>query len=185
MAVPTLLAGCGGDRVPVALPAPHDRLDEVGVVADDPAWGIPSRPRRHRDFACDPGGGFPRPSATCPAGEAVTGWVVGLAGRAVTVRLFQTYLVDTEGRDYAAAHGLEFPFANDHYDASLGERRTYAVHPSTVCTGIIAVGSRSRLADHRVACGAFRRALDSRVAIPAAAWLDGDRLVQLSELYRP
>jgi hypothetical protein len=36
-----------------------------------------------------------------------------------------------------------------------------------------------------VACGAFRRALDSRVAIPAAAWLDGDRLFQLSELYRP
>jgi hypothetical protein len=107
-----------------------------------------------------------------------------MTDRAVTVRLFQTYTNDAEGEAYAAAHDVEFPFANDYRDVSLGEKRVYAVTSETLCTGISAVGYREPLGDHAVRCPAFRPAVGLH-PVTSALWLKGDAVVQLSELYRP
>jgi hypothetical protein len=56
----------------------------------------------------------------------------------------------------------------------------------TVCTGSILVAPERGLHDHLVDCAAYRQAIRFHgFPVPAALWFDGDRLVQLSELYRP
>ena len=171
------LAGCGTEEWAAAPTAP-------------PIWITPAAQDRepgHRiqeAAPCDPGGGWPQPSPTCPAGEPVTGWVVAMTDGAVTVRLLRTHTNDAEGAAYAAAHDVEFPFPNDYRDVSLGEKRVYAVTSETICTGIATVGYREPLADHVVPCPAYGPAVELH-PVTSALWLDGDAVVQLSELYRP
>lgn len=137
----------------------------------------------HKRPPCNPGGGFPRPRAGCPDPDPDTGWVSVTADGQLVLQPFRTYTGGEEARAYAEAHGLEFPFPNDYYDASVGERRPLELSPRTVCTGIIIIGYEEPLADHVVDCEEFRHARDPRV--PAAVWIQDSSVLQLSELYRP
>lgn len=136
------------------------------------------------DLICNPGQGFPRPKPGCPEDGPHTGWLTADAEGGWLVEPFKTYLSDAEGRGYAEAHHLEFPFDNDHRDVSLGEPAAFAIDDETLCTGVITVDSREPLLDHPVACSDFDRALDTGVAIPVVWWNEGGRVVQFSELFR-
>ena len=59
------------------------------------------------------------------------------------------------------------------------------VGPTTVCTGAILVAYGEPLADHQVECGDFATPLRRHGSVTSALWFDRDRLIQLSELYRP
>jgi hypothetical protein len=135
-------------------------------------------------FPCDPGGGFPKATTGCPDSRPETGWLTQQAGGRLTVEPFRTYGNDAAGRAYARAHGVEFPFPNDYYDAPAGASYVVRLDPRTVCTGIIVVGYRDPLADHVVPCSELT-AVASRQRIPVAVWRDGADVVQVSELYRP
>lgn len=128
---------------------------------------------------------FPEPVVVA---DRVTGWVTGVDGHTFTLQPFRTYTNDAEGKAYAAAHGLEYPYSNDTYDAPLGGPITVDVSQA-LCTGNIMVAYHEPLGDTVVPCGRFghvRFAPQGRLRIPAVAWLAADGgAVQVSELYRP
>jgi hypothetical protein len=134
--------------------------------------------------SCDPGGGFPKPKDGCPDQTPETGWLTLSRDGALLIEPFQTFTNDATGQAYAASHHLDFPFANDYYDASIGSPEPLNPDADTVCTGIIRVGYEEPLKDHTVGCEEFISALE-RGPIPVAVWRQGDRIAQLSELYRP
>lgn len=91
---------------------------------------------------------------------------------------------DAAGKAYAEQHGLEFPFSNDYYDAPGGAAHCLALDSDTVCSGIIVVDLRDPLADHAVSCvDLVRVTAGQRVTVAVRS--DGDRVVRVSELYRP
>jgi hypothetical protein len=102
----------------------------------------------------------------------------------MTLQPFRTFGNDASGKAYAEAHGVEFPFSNDYYDAPTGHPYVLGLDPDTVCTGIIMVGYRDPLADHVVACTDLT-GVAARQRVPVAVWRDGRHVVQVSELYRP
>lgn len=135
---------------------------------------------------CDPGFGFPRPRAGCPDPEPLVGLVTAYDDGMVTVQPIRVLVTGPEGEAYAEAHGLEYPFSNDYHQVPVGEQRRVRVQPGTVCTGSILVAPEDSLRDHLVDCPAFADALRFHgFPVPAALWFDGEKLVQLSELYRP
>jgi hypothetical protein len=151
-----------------------------------PATATPAEPPMPQGgFPCDPGGGFPKPSATCPYGDPVTGTVTGFDGSTVTLKPFHTYYNDAEGKAYAKKHHIDYPFLDDHYDAPDSPARTVEAAPDTICTGIIAVGYRDPMKDRKVPCSAYVKAVSRYQAVTSALWFDGQHLVQLSELFRP
>jgi hypothetical protein len=135
---------------------------------------------------CDPGFGFPEESSTCPDQHPLLGRVTAYDKGTVTVQPIRVWVTGPEGQAYAEAHGLEYPFSNDYVQVDVGEPVTATVGSETVCTGSILVGYWEPLADHLVPCAAFGERVSVRAgSVPAALWFDGDRLAQLSELYRP
>jgi hypothetical protein len=139
---------------------------------------------------CDPGGGFPQPKNGCPDPDPETGWLRVDRDGNLVLRLFHTYVNDAEGEAYAAAHGLEYPFSNDYYDAATGPRALITVPADAVCTGIIKVGYREPLRDHVVDCAELVEVVDALpYPLHVAIWRDGDldngTVIQVSELYRP
>lgn len=134
---------------------------------------------------CDPGGGWPRPKPGCPGDSPETAWLTqDRSEGGLVLEPFHTLSTDAEGAAYAADHGLEFPFANDYYDAPAGAPHPFRLAPATVCTGIIAVDYRDPLEDHVVDC-AHLVAVAQRHRLHVAVWRDGPVVVQVSELYRP
>jgi hypothetical protein len=134
-------------------------------------------------MACDPGGGFPKAKAGCPDLEPETGWLKLAHGKRV-LRPFRTLSNDSDGQAYAEARGLDFPFPNDYFDAPHGSAHEVQLEPNTVCTGMILVGYREPLEDHIVPCATLDYVAGQR-AVPVAIWRAGQRVVQVSELYRP
>jgi hypothetical protein len=205
-AVAALLAGCGDDSSassgsePTATvtdtrsASPTETETETGTrtptptptVAETstPTPSLATPPVPARGFPCDPGGGFPKPSDTCPYGEPLTGDVAAFDGTTLTLKPFHTYYNDAEGKAYAKKHHLRYPFDDDHYDAPAGPPRTVDVSPDTICTGVIQVGYRDPMKDRKVPCSTYVKAV-SRSEVVSALWFDGDHLVQLSELFRP
>lgn len=133
---------------------------------------------------CDPGGGFPKARAGCPDPEPETGWLTLNRDGERVLEPFRTLGNDAEGRAYAEDRGLDFPFPNDYFDAPDGPAHEVVLEPDTVCTGIIRVGYREPLEDHVVECAALDEGAADR-AVPVAVWSDGQRTIQVSELYRP
>ena len=170
------------DIVPALLYVLLRAVNAVGLAqADAP---VPEPPALAAP--CDPGFGFPRPSATCPDDDPLIGQVTAYDVGRVTVQPVRVFTHDAEGRAYAEAHGLEYPFSNDVYSVEIGRPRQVRLAAGTLCSGSILVAYGEPLADNRVDCAAFGTALAFHgFGIPAALWFDGDRLVQLSELYRP
>lgn len=126
-----------------------------------------------------------RPS--CPDASPETGWLTRAADGTLRIEPFYSFTNDAEGRAYARKHHLDYPFPGDTYDASIGSPHPLALSPGTVCTGVIQVGYRDPLEDHRVRCTAFSSALREGpvTSIRVAVWCEHGRVVQLSELYRP
>jgi hypothetical protein len=134
---------------------------------------------------CDPGFGFPEREPGCPDPDPLLGRVTSYDDGRVTVQPIRVWVTGSKGERYAAAHGLDYPFANDYYQRDVGEALTARVTPRTVCTGSIEVDFPGGLADHPVDCAAFGTALGRHAWVTAALWFDRGTLVQLSELYRP
>jgi hypothetical protein len=152
------------------------------VPSASPTVSPAAAPRTTR-LICDPGGGFPKPKRGCPDPDPETGWLSGTQD-GLRLKPLRTYTVDAEGKAYAEQQGLEFPFSNDYYDAPDGVAHRLELDPDTVCSGIIVVDVQDPLADHAVSCADLVRvAAGQRVTV--AVWRDGDRVVQVSELYRP
>ena len=179
------VSGCGQAAETVA-PGPDPSLPATTAAAAATESQSP-RPASSMPTAsppCDPGGGFPRDKSGCPDPDPETGWLSREQGEPLQLAPFRTYTVDAEGKAYAKEHGLGFPFLDDYYDAAEGPARRLDLGHDTVCTGIILVGHHDPLEDHRVECAAMVRAAASQL-VPVAVWRDGDRVVQVSELYRP
>ncbi|HQR28339.1 MAG TPA: hypothetical protein PLP61_14955 [Nocardioides sp.] len=170
----TLLAACAGKQgePPTAAPGPRS----TATPAPSPATRV--------SMPCDPGGGFPQPRRGCPDQHPTTAWLTAYEDGRATLEPFRTYVNDAAGRAYAREHDLEFPFPNDYHDAPVGAAFNVELSAQTVCTGIIVIGYREPLRDHRVSCDKLSVATQDR-PVPAALWWDGDRVVQVSELYRP
>jgi hypothetical protein len=151
---------------------------EVGV---DPA-PVPIRTQPVA-MPCDPHGGFPRATSTCPDPEPETGWLTATGGQ-LTLTAFRTLADDATGQKYAEAHGVDFPFPNDYFDAPTGAARPLDLGPDTVCTGIIRVGYREPLRDHVVSCAELLDVAGSG-RLSVAVWSTDATSVQVSELYRP
>jgi hypothetical protein len=124
-------------------------------------------------------------SPTCPDRHPETGWLRYVPGEGLVLQPFRTLADDTAGRSYARRHGLAFPFPNDFYDARLGGPHRVRLARDTVCSGIVQVGYREPLHDHRVGCGLLTRVASTAPSLPVAVWTVGNRPVQVSELYRP
>ncbi len=143
------------------------------------------RPAPPTEMPCNPGSGFPVAQEGCPDADPETGWLTARADE-LTLAPFRTLGNDAEGRAYARAHDLDFPFPNDYFDAPDGHPHSLTLAATTVCTGIIRVGYHEPLEDHAVPCRALvKAAADARRPVPVAVWRDGDAVVQVSELYRP
>ena len=134
---------------------------------------------------CDPDFGFPKARAGCPDRDPLPGRVTSYDDGTVTVQPIRVWVTGPEGRAYAEAHGLDYPFPNDYYQRDVGHPVTADVTPATVCTGSIEVDFPGGLEDHLVPCRAFGTALQRHQWVTSALWFDHGRLVQLSELYRP
>jgi hypothetical protein len=107
------------------------------------------------DLPCDPGLGDPQSPPGCP-GAYATGEVV----------------IDDDGEVVLDPVG--------------GSPIRLDLSAVEVCSGAVLVGYREPLVDHVVPCSDFRLALEDGIpSIPAVMWEDGDRIVQLSELYHP
>ena len=145
--------------------------------------GSHSPTARPTPVPCDPGGGAPTPVQTCPDATPLIGTLSSYSPGQVVVQPVHVYGDDSEGRAYAQAHGLEFPFPDDYYQAVEGQPRSVTLTSATACTGIMVVGYREPLHDHVVPCEAFGEQQVQGVTV--AVWRDGDQAVQLSELFRP
>ncbi|MCW2792696.1 MAG: hypothetical protein JWO76_1794 [Nocardioides sp.] len=182
------LVACGSADEPTAAESPGsiaDPPESFGRVSVTPHPATSPRlsPTVTRP-PCDPGGGFPVPAPGCPDPEPETGWLTVGPDRALVLHPLRTYTNDAEGRAYAESHGLEYPFSNDYFDAADGAARPLSLDPETACTGIIRVGYREPLHDHAVDCADLIHAA-ARRRLTTAVWREGDRVVQVSELYRP
>lgn len=156
-----------------------------GSAEAEASYGGSSTPSSASEMRCNPGSGFPVPEKGCPDPDPETGWLTASAD-ALTLKPFRSLGNDPAGEAYAREHDLEFPFANDYYDAPDGDSHAIEIDKATVCTGIIRVGYREPLEDHAVPCGALVKvARDQRMRLPVAVWQDGGVVVQVSELYRP
>lgn len=155
------------------------------VAAGEWVRGGPPTGVRGADMPCDPGFGFPEPSATCPDDVAATGWLTRRPNGRLYLEPFTTYVNDAEGRAFAEANDLEYPFSNDYYDASVGRPQSFALDASTICTGAIHVGYGGPLEDHVVDCERLGEALNRTDRVSVAVWSSDGHAVQVSELYRP
>jgi hypothetical protein len=144
-------------------------------------------PRRHVEPPCDPGGGAPRPQKGCQDPDPDTGWIRLSPDGRLLLKPFHTYTNDASGRAYAAAHGLDFPFANEYLDAPAGPARPLDLASRTVCTASVGIDPTGAPGDHVVDCALVREAAAraAGVAVPVAVWSAHGEVVQVSELYRP
>ena len=112
----------------------------------------------------------------------VTGHLISATGTTITVQPFHTYTTGAAGKAYAEAHGLEYPFPNDYYDANVGPKRTFHLSAGTYCEGGTAMGKP--IANGPVPCSAFATAPKG---MPVAVWdlPTGSSVESVSEIFRP
>lgn len=182
--VAVVLAGCGGAETPTGEPGRRT------PPASPSASPIPTDRPPVAAMPCDPGMGFPKSRQGCPDPTPSIGWVTAYDADGVHVQPLRTLHNDAEGRAYASERGLEYPFPNDYLDVPDGDAVSVAVPAGTVCTGAILVRTGHPASDRVTTCARFARTVERLRAsggpgITSALWFDGDRLVQLSELYRP
>ncbi|MCW2766088.1 MAG: hypothetical protein JWO11_2047 [Nocardioides sp.] len=149
------------------------------------ARGGPTAPVSDKQMPCNPGFGFPKASPPCPDNEATTGWLTRRPNGSWLLEPIQSYDNDAEGRAFARANNLEYPFSNDYYDASVGRPEPFRLDADTICTGVLTVGYREPMKDHVVDCQKVDEALNRSPRTTVAVWISDKHVVQLSELYRP
>ncbi|MCW2758173.1 MAG: hypothetical protein JWO46_1919 [Nocardioidaceae bacterium] len=153
------------------------------------AWYLPKTGLLVQDFLSHPetagilasvrlgsdGGTFPA--------ETVTFGVVlkSFAGGAMTVQPIHTYYNDAEGRKYAQANGVPYPFEDDYYDAEEGAPRRLPIGPDTVCVGNVVTAGVQYPAPV-IDCAKFADAPNVVLQVWTAA--DGTT-EQVTEEYRP
>lgn len=184
MLVALVLAGCGGAETPKGEPGRRT------PPASPSASPIPSGRPPVAAMPCDPGMGFPKPREGCPDATPLLGWVTAYDRDQVRLQPLRTLGNDAAGAAYASERGLEYPFPNDYLDVPDGDVVLVTVPAGAVCTGAILVRTGHPASDGVTSCARFARTVARLRAaggpgITAALWFDGERLVQLSELYRP
>jgi hypothetical protein len=182
IALLVVLTACGGaeSRVTGAQDSPSRHASPSRAESPSPVHHTASAP-----VPCNPGGGHPIPSPSCPDRHPTTGWVRRGDHGSLRLQPFRTLTNDAHGRAWARHHHLAYPFSDDYFDARVGEPQPLRLTPGTVCTGIILVGyAADPLHDHRVGCHALVTAV-SRLPVPVAVWRSEGRVFQVSELYRP
>jgi hypothetical protein len=105
-----------------------------------------------------------------------------LVGSTLTVQPFITYTENAAGKAYAKAHGIEYPFLDDYYDADTGPTRTITMASSTACVGneVLTGGSDAS----PVPCSALMKS--PTIQLPLGIWLGSDGTPEsVTELFRP
>lgn len=112
----------------------------------------------------------------------LSGHLVSATSSTIVVQPFKTYTTGAEGKAYAKAHGIEYPFLNDYYDADYGPKRTIVMNSSTACQGNVDLGKP--VAGAPVACSAFTKADKD---MPIGIWVlpGGSTAESVIEIFRP
>lgn len=153
-------------------------ITDAEEMCGGPLPGVSAR------FPCDPSLGDPLRMPACPNDSLLTARLTGLTDRRLTLEVFHTLHSDAQGKAYAAAHDLEFPFPNDYYDAPTGDVVSLDLDPDTICTGSILSGFGA--SDRLMPCRRLARALRFHgFPVHVAIWRERGHVVQVSELYRP
>jgi len=115
----------------------------------------------------------------------LSGHLVSVTGSKIVVQPFRTYTTGAAGQAYAKAHGLEYPFPNDYYDADQGPKRTVVLDKSTACTGNVEMGKGP--GGGAVPCSLFLTQAAKRKGLPMGFWvLPGSSTAQAAiEIFRP
>jgi len=115
----------------------------------------------------------------------LSGHLVSVAGSKITVQRFHTYTNGAAGKAWAKAHGVEYPFPNDYYDADEGAKRTIVLDASTTCTGNVEMGKGPGGA--AMSCPAFLAQAAKHKGMPMGFWvLPGSSAAQaVIEIFRP
>ncbi len=98
----------------------------------------------------------------------------------LVVQPFTTYGNNAEGKAYAKAHKLGYPFYNDYLDVDTGPQRTVTLTPSTACLGNIVLTGQNAY-DMPVPCSAYT----GHKFLTMGLWLKGSTAESVTELYRP
>lgn len=111
----------------------------------------------------------------------VSAHVVSESGSTLVVQPFRTYVNDAAGQAYATAHGLHYPYDDDHVDVDTGAERTVTTGSSTACVGDVVLTQQS--AGLPVSCSAFA----GHKGLPVGIWvLPGSSVAEsVSEIFRP
>jgi hypothetical protein len=158
--------------------------DEPDATSSSPSTPTADGSASSQGAPCDPGLGAPKPSSSCPSDRAQTAWLTRGTGGELALVPMRILGNDVQGKRYAAKHDLEFPFPNDSIAIPTGASRAVTLAPDTVCTSAALVKPRRPLTDHVVPCPALT-AVAAQQGVLVAVWSDADRVVQVSELYRP
>jgi hypothetical protein len=128
---------------------------------------------------------FASDGASLPAvPEYVTGHIQSATATTLVVRPFHTYTDNAAGKAYAAAHGLDYPFLDDYFDADIGGLRTITLSAATACVGGNILGKD--IAGEPVACSDFASVVKKGVQVPAGFWvLPGGSAESVTEIFRP
>ena len=115
----------------------------------------------------------------------VTGHLVSITGSQVKIQPFHTYTTGAAGEAWAKAHGVEYPFPNDYYDADQGAKRTIVVDGSTSCTGSTDLGKGP--GGGAMSCATFLARAAKYKGMPMAFWVlpDSTTAQAAIEIFRP
>ncbi|MFL6024804.1 MAG: hypothetical protein ACJ72O_15810 [Marmoricola sp.] len=115
----------------------------------------------------------------------LSGHLVSATASKIVVQPFHTYTTGAAGKAYAAAHGLEYPFPNDYYDADEGAKVTFLMNAATSCTGNVNLGKTPEGAP--VPCSAFTKLAAKHLSAPMGIWLlpGGSTAQTVIEIFRP
>jgi hypothetical protein len=105
--------------------------------------------------------------------------LVSVSASHLVVQPFHTYTTGPAGKAYAAAHGLEYPFPNDYYDADLGAKRTIVLNAGTACVG--------NAGESLTGYAPTVKCTNYAVGRPLAIWVlpDGTTAQSVTEIFRP
>ncbi|MFL6171696.1 MAG: hypothetical protein ACJ716_02285 [Marmoricola sp.] len=115
----------------------------------------------------------------------VSGHLVSVSGSKVLIQPFHTYTTGAAGKAWAKAHGVEYPFPNDYYDADEGAKRTVVVDKSSSCAGNVELGKGP--GGGSMSCSAFLAGAAKHKGMPMGFWvLPGSSTAQTAiEIFRP
>jgi hypothetical protein len=113
----------------------------------------------------------------------LAGHLVSVSGSKIVVQPFHTYTNGAAGKAWAKAHGVEYPFPNDYYDADQGAKRTVVLAKDATCVGNVQLGKDAGGA--AMACSAFLSQAAKHPGMPMGLWVTSSVAQTAIEIFRP